>query len=178
MMSSEKQFRRVLPVSQTLIAILFGGWGEWQRVQIVNRSLGWASTVAFHIWPWPLKFTLILNMPAFLVGSLSDWPINSLWPNRPEYLQLPLAILVVPFLWYGIGRWLERRSGGNDGFRNSRKLIWAIILFFVLFCAVGATLASPSTMFLFGLGAWIAAAVGMAASVVYERSRSKNVQQI
>jgi hypothetical protein len=175
-MTLQKQFRRVLPVGQTVIAIVFGAWGEWQRVQIVNRSLGWASTVAFHIWPWPLKFALILNMPAFLIGSFLDWRLNSLWPNRPEYLQLLPVILVVPFLWYGTGRWLARRSVAADRGTNSSKLIWAIILFFILFCAVGAPLASPSTMLLFGLGAWTAVAVWMAVSTIYEKLRSKRAQ--
>jgi len=175
-MTLQTQFRRLLPITQTLIAIVFGAWGEWQRVQILNRSLGWASTMAFHIWPWPLKFALILNMPAFLIASFLDWPLNSLWPNRPEYLQLLPAILVVPFLWYGIGRWLERRSVAADRGTKSAKLIWAIILFFILFCAVGAPLASPTSMLLYGLGAWIAVGVGMAASVIYEKSRSKRAQ--
>ncbi len=176
-MTLQTQFRRALPITQTLIAIVFGAWGEWQRVQILNRSLGWASTVVFHIWPWPLKFTLILNMPAFLIGSFLDWLLNSLWPNRPQYLQLLPVILVVPFLWYGIGRWLERRFCTSDRHTNSAKLIWAIILFFVLFCAVCAALASSSSMLLYGLGAWIAVGVGMATSAIYKRLRSKRVPQ-
>jgi hypothetical protein len=175
-MSPEKQFRRLLPTAQTLVAIVFGGWGEWHRIQMINRSLGWESTVVSDIWPWPLKFAMILNVPALLIAALIEWPINSLWPNLPEYLQLLPVILLVALLWYVIGCWLERRSGTVDHAGNSTKLLWAIVLFFVLFCAVGAVLASASSMLLYGLGTWIAAGVGMAASSIYKRLRSKRVQ--
>jgi hypothetical protein len=176
-MSPEKQFRRILPVLQTLIAILFGGWGEWHRIQMINRSLGWESTVVSHIWPWPLKLAVILNMPALLIVALIEWPINSLWPNLPEYLQLLPVILLVALLWYVIGRWLEPRSGTIDPAGNSKKLLWAMVLFFVLFCAVGAARASASSMLLYGLRAWIAAGVGMSATAIYKRLRSKRAQQ-
>jgi len=133
-MSPEKQLRRVLSVSQTLVAILFGGWGEWQRIQSINRSLGWHSTAVFHIWPGPLKFAMILNAPALLVGEFIEWPINSFWPDLPESLRLLPLIPLVALLWYVIGRWLERRSGTVHHAGSSTKLLWAIVLFFFLFC--------------------------------------------
>src|ERR1700735_72066 len=46
-----------------------------------------------------------------------------------------------------------------------------------ILCAVGAALASASSMLLYGLEAWIAVGVGMAASAICERLRSRRVQR-
>jgi hypothetical protein len=60
------QFRTVLPVLQTVLAVLFGGWGLWLRNSILGKpflenSTLWNSTARFHVWPF--KFAAIMNMP-------------------------------------------------------------------------------------------------------------------
>jgi len=52
------QFRKVLPVLQTALAVFFVGWGLWLRNSVLSRpflgsSTGWSSTLRFHFWPWP-----------------------------------------------------------------------------------------------------------------------------
>ena len=177
-MLPEEQFRRVLPIGQTLIALFFGGWGEWQRVQILNNSeFGFNSTLVYHVWPWALKFAQILNTPALAIGGLLDWPLNSVWPNIPEYLQLLPVALFVPILRYLIGRWLDFKCNAAEVGRNSRKTIWAVILLFILFSAVGATLSTYSSQLLYGIAAWVVIGVGIAASAIYQRLRSKRLQR-
>jgi hypothetical protein len=173
-MSPEKQFRRVLPVIQTLIAVSFGGWGEWQRIQILDHSpFGFSSTLVYHVWPWPLKFAQILNTPPLLIGGLFDWPINSLWPAFPEDLQLIPLVLCVPLFWYWLGRWLDFQCNAPNVGRNSRKMIWAVICLFILFSAIGAALSTYGSQLLYGIAAWVVIGAGMAASTIYKRLRSK-----
>jgi hypothetical protein len=69
-MPTQLRLRKVLPISQTLLAVAFGGWGSWERVTSINDSwLGWNSTLRFHVWPWPFKFAVVQNTPAFLADS-------------------------------------------------------------------------------------------------------------
>jgi hypothetical protein len=172
-MAPDKQFRRLLPIIQTLIAILFGGWGEWQRIQILNRSsFGFNSTLVFHVWPWPLKFAQILNTPALLIGGILGWPISNNWPELPEYVQLAPAILLVPLLWYWTGLWLDLKCNAGDFGQNSRKLVWAVIFLFILFSAIGAALSTYASQILYGIAAWVVIGIAMGVSAIYKRLRS------
>src|SRR5882672_1266260 len=107
------QLRRILPISQTALALSFGGWGIWIRDSILSRtffgSTLWNSTARFHIWPWPYKFAVVLNMPAFLVGLLLAWPLDTFRPGLSESVSLLPALLLVPLLWYSIGSGLDQR---------------------------------------------------------------------
>jgi hypothetical protein len=109
-MPTQLQLRKVLPISQTLLAVAFGGWGLWERITSINDSwLGWNSTLRFHVWPWPFKFAVVQNIPAFLIGLLLSWPIDSFKPGLPEWVSLLPSLLLVPLLWYLIGAWLDRK---------------------------------------------------------------------
>jgi len=112
-MTQGKQFCRMLPVFQVALAGFFGGWGLWQRNEILNHDylfgIGWNSTARFHVWPWPFKFAAISNLPAFLAGLLLSWPIGAASPELHEATQLAPSLLFVGVLWYGIGSWMDRR---------------------------------------------------------------------
>jgi len=103
----------MLPVFQVALAGFFGGWGLWQRNEILNHDylfgIGWNSTARFHVWPWPFKFAAISNLPAFLAGLLLSWPIGAASPELHEATQLAPSLLFVGVLWYGIGSWMDRR---------------------------------------------------------------------
>jgi hypothetical protein len=66
------RFRTFLPIAECGFAALFGGLGLWQRSTILSRAgFGegrtlWDSTARFHVWPWPFKFAVVMNTPAFL----------------------------------------------------------------------------------------------------------------
>jgi hypothetical protein len=174
---TDKHFRWLLPIVQTLIAILFGGWGEWQRIQILNHSpFGFNSTTVYHVWPWWLKFVQVLNTPALFIGEMFGWPINNNWPKLPEYVQLVPVILLVPLLWYGTGLWLDFKCNAGDFGRNSRKLIWAAIFLFIVFSAVGATLSTYGSQLLYGIAVWIVIGVVIAASAIYKWFHSRRAQ--
>jgi hypothetical protein len=170
-MNAQAQFRRLLPVTQTLLAIFFGGCGEWLRVQSINNGVGWNSTLIFHTWPWPLKIALILNFPAVLIGGLFAWPGYILSPNAPEYLELLLSIPFVAILWYAIGYWLELKFRATDGCSNLG--LWMMIFGFDLICAAGALFPSTSTIPYCGTAVWGAVSLLIAASTIYDRLRSK-----
>ena len=138
-MPTQLQLRKVLPISQTLLAVAFGGWGLWERFTFINDSwLGWNSTLRFHVWPWPFKFAVVQNIPAFLIGLLLSWPIDSFEPGLPEWVSLLPSLLLVPLLWYLIGAWLDRKRVLG---RTSRE---TVVLIFGVFTAVSLIVAVNS----------------------------------
>jgi hypothetical protein len=108
------RFRTILPFVHCGSAALFGGWGLWQRSAILSRpflegqTLG-DSTARFHVWPWPYKFAVVANLPAFLAGLMSAWPVSSMWPKLPESAQLVPSLLCAVILWRWVGSRLDRR---------------------------------------------------------------------
>ena len=106
-MASKAQFCRILPASQVALAAAFGGWGLWQRNQILSHDYlfgtGWNSTARFHVWPWPYKFTAISNLPALFAGLLLTIPISAIKPTLSETLQLAPTLVFVFLLWVRVG---------------------------------------------------------------------------
>ena len=132
-MPTQLQLRKVLPISQTVLAVAFGGWGLWERITSINDSwLGWNSTLRFHVWPWPFKFAVIQNIPAFLIGLLLSWPIDFFKPGLPEWVSLLPSLLLVPLLWYLIGAWLDRKRvfGRTSGRNRGAHIRWLHRCFF------------------------------------------------
>lgn len=169
------QFRRILPVSQTTFALFFGGWGLWLRNSILSHPFwgdftGWDSTMRFHVWPWPFKFAAVLNMPAFLTGSLLSWPLDTLWPGLPESVLILPVLLCVPLLWYLIGSWLDQMP--SAGKKNALKGQWILVLAFSVICASASSVPEGVGGYVsyipLGIAIWMIAAIGMAAS---KRSR-------
>src|SRR5260370_2424836 len=78
-MDRQSSLRNLLPAVQSAIAVLFGGTGLWQRSAILSRpwfSEGqtmWDTTARFRVWPWPYKFAVVSNFPAFMAGALLSW---------------------------------------------------------------------------------------------------------
>ncbi|MBZ5553343.1 MAG: hypothetical protein LAO21_11530 [Acidobacteriia bacterium] len=161
-MRQEIQFRKVLPIAQTILALLFAGLGLWQRNQILSHSwFGWNSTARFHVWPWPFKYAVVSNTPAFLAGMLLSWPVDSLWPRLPEPIQISLALPFIPILWYWVGSRLDRKWGAVEGTRISRRRSrWVFILIFTLVCMMGAYLPSRYLGYVgylyYGIVVWVA----------------------
>jgi hypothetical protein len=152
-MNLNTRFRVLLGLSQTFIAAIFGGVGVWQRSQILNQSLWgdqtlWNSTARFHVWPWPLKFAVITNLPAFFAGALLSVPIRLLWPEAPEAMDLAVLPLVF-VLWYWLGARLERKAHS--------KMFLAL---FTAACIVGAFLPLGYVGYVpYGVTVWIVAAI-------------------
>jgi hypothetical protein len=131
------RFRNLLPVAQTSLAALLGGFGLWQRSAILSRPFLegqtlWDSTARFHVWPWPYKLAAVSNSPAVLAGSLSSLPFTLMWPAMPEYVANLPALLFVPLLWYWVGSRLDRRWCASD------KAPWIALSIFTLGCIAGA----------------------------------------
>jgi hypothetical protein len=142
-MAQINQLRSILPISQTALALLFGGWGICIRDSILSRTfLGstlWNSTARFHVWPWPYKFAVVLNMPAFLIGLLLAWPLNVLGPGLPESVSLLPALLLVPLLRYSIGSQLDQRRIGDKN-RSTLKSQLIFLLLFTLICVAASSI--------------------------------------
>ena len=176
-MARDTQFRRVLPVLHTAIAISFGGWGLWLRNFILSQpfwgSTGWNTTAVFHVWPWPLKFAAILNMPAFLCGLVLSWPLNYLRPGLPEWVSILPSLLLVPVLWYVVGSWVDRRLFDKAELRLPEFVAWVLLLLLTLVSVTGALVPLRSldlyTGFIpFGGAVWAILGTAMAA---FGRSR-------
>ena len=172
-MARELRFRTLLPAAQCVFAVLFGGWGLWQRSAILSQPfLGGTlvdTTASFHVWPWPLKFALVTNMPAFLAGALISWPIGGHWPKLPDFVLYIPTVLFVPILWYGVGYWLDRSVGRTHKSATKLKRPWILLLFFTLVCAAGASLDSTSAYLPYGVGVWMIVGLWVAASATYRK---------
>ena len=152
-MSRNTRFRVLLGLVQTFMAAVFGGFGVWQRSQILNQSLWgdqtlWDSTARFHVWPWPLKFAVITNLPAFLGSNLLLVPIRLLWPTAPEAMDLAVLPLVF-LLWYWLGGRLKGKTHSN-----------AFLALFTAACTVGALLPLGYVGYVpYGVMVWIVGAI-------------------
>ena len=176
-MAQANQFRRILPISQTAIALLFGGWGLWLRNSILSQpfwgtSTGWNSTARFHVWPWPFKFAAVLNMPACVAGLLLSWPIDALRPGLPETVSILPVLLLVPLLWYWVGSWLDQMCSGSAR-RITTRRPWILLLAFGFTCAGASSIPERIggyTSYLpLGIAIWMGAAIGMTASKVFQK---------
>jgi hypothetical protein len=157
--SSPFRFRLLLPVAQCGLAAVFGGIGLSQRSVILSRIFWegetlWHSTARFHVWPWPFKFAVVSNFPAFLMGSLTLWPIGSVWPELPESVQIAPSLVFVLILWYWAGSRIDR------GWLVTDKAPWIALAVFTLVCLIGAFLLIGYTGFQpYGFVVWVIAAV-------------------
>lgn len=112
-MTRQTRYRVLLPVIQTIAALLFGGAGLWQRHAILNqRFIGdqtmWETTARFHVWPLPYRFAVVSNIPAFLAAGILEWPLTAVWPRMPEVVVFLLFVSCVPVLWYILGKRFDR----------------------------------------------------------------------
>jgi hypothetical protein len=137
-MTRRLRFRTILPVAEFALAALFGGLGLWERAAILNRpGFGagqtlWDSTARFHVWPWPFRFAVVTNLPAFLAWSLLGWPISLCWPTLPEGAINAPSLLLVAMLWYWVGSRLDRRWSVSD------KAPWLALFAFSVVSLAGA----------------------------------------
>jgi hypothetical protein len=169
--AQEAYFRKVLPVAQTVVAAIFGGWGFWVRNQAITNGLGWRSTMVFHVWPWPLRFASILNMPALLFGFVLSLPVYALLPRVPEWVSSLLLILFVPLIWFWVGRWLDKLSDSHSNAKQ-RKAAWIAVGIFTAICAGLAALGSSSSSFTgFGLLIWLAAGIAVFRVTRFRKSK-------
>lgn len=158
-MARELRFHTLLPIAQSALAALFGGVGLWQRSVILNHPFFggqplWNSTARFHVWPWPFKFAVVSNIPAFFFGSLLLSPIGIAWPDLPESAQIAPLLLFVALLWYWVGSRLDRR------WRVSDKTPWIALFVFTLVCLAGAFLPMGYVGYIpYGFAVWVIAAL-------------------
>lgn len=159
-MTSRRRFSQILPASQVALAALFGGWGLWQRNQILSHDylfgIGWNTTARFHVWPWPYKFAAVSNLPALFAGLLLTIPIGALRPTLSEAIQLVPTLVFVLFLWRWVGSRLDRRWTVTD------RTPWIAIFLFMIISLVGAFL--PIGYLPYGFVVWIIASLALSRS--------------
>ena len=154
-----KPFRVLLPLVQCFLAALCGGAGLWQRSAILSRRFFgeqtlWDSTARFHVWPWPFKFAVIENLPAFHASALFSWPIGAWKPDMSEGVQLAPSLLFVLVFWYWIGSQLDRRRKGRT------KAAWCALVIFTVVCLIGALVPIGSTGYLpYAFLVWLIGAI-------------------
>lgn len=157
------RFRQILAASQVAIAALFGGWGLWQRNQILSHDylfgIGWNTTARFHVWPWPYRFVAISNFPALFAGLLLTVPISAVRPALPEARQLIPTLVFVLFLWRWVGSRFDQRWIVTD------RTPWIAIFLFMIASLVGAFLPIGYTGFLpYAFVVWVIATVALSRS--------------
>lgn len=181
-MAQVKQFRLLLPALQVALAISFGGWGEWLRVSLLNKpfwgsSTWWDTTARFHVWPWPLKFAIVMNLPVLVGGALISVPLDAFHlPAAPEWLSYVMMLPFVALFWYWIGIRLDRaRPGERNG--ESAKRRWPGIFLFMATCALISYLPDRITLYTdfvpFGVLLWLFATL-----VALRLLRSRTIQNV
>lgn len=180
-MIHKTRFRNLLPVLQTTVAVFFGGWGLWLRNAILSRpfwgdSTGWNSTAVFHVWPWPLKFAMIVNLPPLLAGALLAWPLQYVTLGLPEWVQDLPVLLFIPLFWYWVGLWADK-SVNSDINGKGRRGLWILLLLFIFVCATSSSISGYvggyTSHLLFGIAIWLMAAIAASTSARLRRRKSK-----
>lgn len=168
-MARAKQFRWTLPFLQTAVALGFGSWGLRLRYSALSQpffgSTLWDSTARFHVWPWPLKFAVILNMPAFLIGSALSLMFD-FFRIETEWVSYLPSLVLVPAVWCLIGCWLDRWQTQRievDGRAHGRWLVPAVVTIVALLGALtsGRYFGSYVTFVPFGVGLWMTLGIAM-----------------
>src|SRR5262249_34884148 len=133
----------------------------------------WDTTARYHVWPWPWKFAVVTNTPAFLTWALISWPASDRWPTIPEAAMAAPSLLFAAILWYAVGSWFDQRWGAPEQPATRLKLPWILLLLFTLMCvcAVGASIHSTTAYLLWGVTVWLFAGLGPALSKFYRRLR-------
>jgi hypothetical protein len=191
-MGQTAQFRKILPVSQVVLAAFLGGWGEWLRYSALNhRFFGgtlWDSTARFHVWPWPLKFTFVLNLPALLGGAIVGAVLSISWillsaplhvaglPAVPEWISSTTILPFVALFWYWIGFHMDRNTVG-DASGKIAKWQWVALLIFTSGCVFASTVPSPlggyTSFLVFGALLWLFAALAALGLLAFRAKKSK-----
>lgn len=151
------QYRALLPAIQTVSAILCGGIGLSQRNAILKQPWLGEQTMAdttarFHVWPLPLRFALVNNLPALTSLGVIGWPLSRVWPGMPIGLWLSLLIACTYANWYLIGRRLDSEPSAR------KRQRWALAIFGLL---SGAVIFTPGYVgFVYtGILLWVAFAI-------------------
>jgi hypothetical protein len=161
------QFRKALPVVHTIFAVFFGGAGLFLRDALLNRPflsnpVVYEPTLRSFIWPWPLKFAAILDMPAVLAGILLSWAIaqiDQLRPALPAWTSVLSMLIFIPLLWFAVGAWLDRTLRASQ--IKSPDTAWNLCLLFIAISAI--TTVSATKFVVFGALLWLALAMAIAA---------------
>src|SRR5215831_2531038 len=120
------QFCKVLPFSQTVLAIFFGGWGLWTRNSILSRPMwgggtGWDTTPRFHDWGPTLLLTPLFW---YWVGSWTDKHFSS--GENGKYKRGRWAMLL---LFMGVctgASSIPRSVGGYTNYVLFGIAIWVV----------------------------------------------------
>jgi len=178
-MSQETQFRKVLPVLLTSSTVIFGGWGLWVRNSIRSQpfldSTLWNSATRFHVWPWPMKFATILNLPPTLAGVLLSWPLDYLRPGLSEWLSSLPVLLLTPLFWFWLSIWADRHSAfGNT--KDPKRWLWVLLLLFIFVsaaaCSISGYVRGHTSYIEFGVGIWLGLAASWMVAVASRRLKS------
>lgn len=178
-MVQRNQFRTILPFLSVALALIFGGEGLRIRNSILGQrffenSTLWNSTARFHVWPWPFKFAVVQNMPAFLIGSIIVRPVDTFRPGLPEWISMLPALLFVPLLWYSIGFWLDQRRNADNN-ANSVNRQWILLAVFTAICAAASSIPESIGGYLsylpMGILVWITFGIAALANSRKHKSR-------
>jgi hypothetical protein len=145
-MVQPRRFRIFLPISQVLLALFVGGWGVWLRVSILNHPFFggtlWDSTARFHVWPWPLRFAIVLNLPTMAAGAVLAGLLDLIGLRRlPEWLSCLTMLPFVALLWNWIGSWMDRERSEGTG-REATRRKWVVLFLFIAACAAASSVPS------------------------------------
>jgi len=146
-MMHKLSFRRILPFAFTLlhlVTMLYSVSHHRNPASSEALAPGYTS-VSYQedgivrwepIEPRPLspaqKVAIILNLPAILIAS----PIAAILFHGEDIGLLSTALLFVPLIWYGIGRWLDRMLGyippSRHAWKSGRGFVTALC--WILLC--------------------------------------------
>jgi hypothetical protein len=140
-------WRKVLPVAQLaayLLLVWYGCWYRptWQHWFRAGSSRSLESAGFYPTWidgiePVPEQLAAGLNFPAVSVAALSLAPFdNYLRTGASKDLAIHVvSAILIPLLWFLIGKRLDGRGRKNAAALKSRKALAVVALAALLFAA-------------------------------------------
>jgi hypothetical protein len=125
----------------------------------------WDTTAPLHVWPWPYKFAVILNMPAAFAGMFFSAMVFSDFASRygrvaTEAVGGIVSLLLTLPLWYWIGLRFDRTCGTKS---SGYLSFWVFLSSMIILSFSGALYLGPIDYLLYGCGVWVLAAIAIAA---------------
>ena len=119
-------------------------------------------------WSPIFKTEMVLNLPAVFVATpIGAWPLR----GSSDASVIGLTTLLAPFLWFGIGRWVDQQLGtarqkaDRPRSRVARTILRVLAYCFLALCLLSVTPLNPtpspeSTFFSAAEGLWLLGYLG------------------
>ena len=96
------------------MTIIFGGIGLYQRQAALSQPFMAGQTRAdttdrYHVWPWPIRVAMIINLPALIGGAFLGGLFSYLSEMAGAVVGSLAGLFLISQQWRAIGILLDKR---------------------------------------------------------------------